>query len=152
MRNDIAFVAWVCSILAKADAKLMKQQIFNDLWQPLRIMASFWNLNVSTYFESHIVNWKNLNIFVSCVPSWLWNIFLYKSGSRVIKFTSIQSNLILNQRCYLSYRPWNLNLASFYSYFLQLISNPLNLSWWLVHIILVPSPFTLCSFLPQLLY
>ena len=38
--NDIALEALVCLILVKADAKLLEQQIFNNIWQYLSIGAS----------------------------------------------------------------------------------------------------------------
>ena len=45
-----------------------------------------------------------------------------------------------------------LELSSFYSYLLQWYSNPINEAWPLVHIIFVPSPFTLSYFWHQLVY
>ena len=113
MRNYISLAALICLILTKADYKLLKQQLFNNFWKYLSIGELLWNLKFSTHFEFPIGTWNILNVSVSCVLSWLWEIFLYKSGSRVIKFTSIQSKSISNQRCYLSDWPWNLNLASF---------------------------------------
>ena len=83
-------VSLVFSIKAKAGAKLLKQRLFNDFWQYLSIRASLWNLNFSTHFEFPIGTWNIWNVFVSCVSSWLWKSFLYKSGSRVLKFTSTQ--------------------------------------------------------------
>ena len=113
MCNDIALSDFICLIITKADAKLLKQQLFNYLWQYLRIGSSLWNLNVSTHFSFPIRTWNLLNVFVSCVSSWIWKSFLYKPGSRVLKFISIQSKSRSNQRCDLADKPWNLNLASF---------------------------------------
>ena len=113
MHNDISLVALICLILSKADSKLLKKQLVNDFWQYLSIGESLWNLKFSTHFEFPIGTWKNLNVFVSCVLSWLRKRVLYKSGSRVLTFTSIQSKSRSNQRCDLADWPWNLNLASF---------------------------------------
>ena len=90
MCNDIEWAALVCLILAKTEAELLKQQLFNDFWQYLIIGSSLWYLKNFTHFECTIGTSKNSNVFVSCVLSWLWNFFLFKSGSRVLKFTSIQ--------------------------------------------------------------
>ena len=73
--NDIAFSALLWFILAKADAKPPKQQIFNDFLQYLRIGASFWNLNDSTHFAFPIGTWKNLNVLISCLSLWLRKSF-----------------------------------------------------------------------------
>ena len=109
MLNDISLASFMCSILSKANAKLLKQQLFNEFWQYLSIGASLWNLKYSTQFEFPIRTWKNLDVFVPYVLSWIWEIFLYKSGSCLLKFTSIESNSRSNQRCDIAYWPWNLN-------------------------------------------
>ena len=62
MCNDIALEAFFCLVLAKYDAKLPKQQIFNDFRQQLNIGASLWNLKCSIHFE---------------FPTGTWNIFMY---------------------------------------------------------------------------
>ena len=147
MRNNIALTALLWFILEKADAKLCKLQLFNKFWQYLRIGASFQNLNDSTHFSFPISTWNVLNLLLSCVSSWFWKSFLYEPGSRVLKFTSIQSKSISNHRCDLADWPWNLNLSSIFLNLLQQISNPFEISWSLVSIILVPLPFALCYFL-----
>ena len=65
MRNDIAWIALLWLILAKADSKLLKHQLLNDFWQYLIIGASFWNLNNYTHFVFPIGNWKHLNFFAT---------------------------------------------------------------------------------------
>ena len=67
---------------------------FHTFW------ISYWNL-------------KFLNVFLSCVSSYIWKSFLSKSGSRVLKLTSIQSKSRSTQRCDLADWHWNLNVASF---------------------------------------
>ena len=74
MRIDISFSALLWLILAKSDAKLLKQQLFNDFWRYLRIGASIWNLNDFTHFEFPIGTWNILNVLLSCVSSWLWKV------------------------------------------------------------------------------
>ena len=139
-------------ILANADTKLLKQQLSNEFWQYLRIGALFWNLNDSTYFAFPIGTWKNLNVLLSCVLSWVWKGFLYTSGSWVLKLTSIQYKSRSNQRCDIADWPWNLNLASFCYYLLQQLSNHFDVAWQLVHKILVPLPFALCYFLARVVF
>ena len=64
-------------ILEKADAKLLKQQLFNNFWQYLSIGESLWSLNCSTHFEFPIGTSNILNLFVSCVLSWIFlSLFL----------------------------------------------------------------------------
>ena len=92
---------------------------------------------------------ESFYVFVSFVLSYIWQVFLYKSGSLVLKFTSIQSKSRSNQRCDLADRSWNFNLASFYFYFIQWILNPFGVALRLVHIILVPLPFDLCYSYPK---
>ena len=53
IRIDISLVAFVCLILAKADAKLLKQQLFNNFWQYLSIMHYY-----ETWFFLHILNFR----------------------------------------------------------------------------------------------
>ena len=77
-KNDIELAALFWLILAKDDDKVLKQQLFNDLWQYLRIGASLKNLIDSTHFAFPIGTWKLLNLFVSCVFPWLWKSFIYK--------------------------------------------------------------------------
>ena len=94
--QGLLYVQWyiICIlyffILTKAEAGLIKQQLFNDCLQYLSIGASLWHLNFSTPFEFPIWTENYLNLFVSCVSSHLRKQFLYKSGSCVLKFTSIQ--------------------------------------------------------------
>ena len=113
MCNDISLASLVCSVLAKDDAKLLKQQLFNYFWQYVSIGASLWSLNISTRFEFLIGTWNILNVFLYFLSSWIWKGFLWKLGPHVLKFSSIQSKLSSNQRYDLAYWPWNLNLASF---------------------------------------
>ena len=152
MRIDIALLSLLWLILSKDDAKLINQQLLNYFWQYLRIGASIWNLNDSTHFAFPIVTWNLLNVLLSYVSSWLWKKILYKSGSRVLKFISIQYKSRSNHNCDLADCPWNLNVYSFFSYLLQQISNPYDKYWRHVHINFVPLPFALCYFLHRVVY
>ena len=61
-----------------------------------------------------------------------------------VYFNPIKANI--KPTLLFSYWPWNLNLASYLFCFLQLISNPFDLSWPIVHIILAKFSFVLCYF------
>ena len=76
MPNDIELAALICSITTKDESKLLKQHLLNDFWQYLSIGESLWNLIFSTHFEIPNGTWKILNVFVSCVLSWIWKVFL----------------------------------------------------------------------------
>ena len=75
IRNDIKFSALVCSILAMDDAKPLKTAI-----QWLLTILEHWDnsakLKISTHFEFPIGTSDILNVFVSCISSCLWNVFL----------------------------------------------------------------------------
>ena len=95
-----------CSILAKADAKLLKQQLFNDFWRNMRVGAFLWNTNAFTTLAFSIGTSNILYESFFCILSWLWKFCLYKSGSRVLKLTSIQSKSRSNQYLDLADWPW----------------------------------------------
>ena len=72
---DIALAYLIWLILSKSDAKLLKQQLFNVLWQYLGIGALMWNFISSTFLALPIGTTNILNVFLSYISSCLWKKF-----------------------------------------------------------------------------
>ena len=111
MRNDISLSALFWLILSKADTKVLKQQLFNEFWKYLRIRASLWNLNYSTHFSFPIGTWNILNLFISCVLSWLWKSFFIEIRLTCAKIYLNPIIVKIKKCCDLAYWPWKLNLG-----------------------------------------